>query len=718
MIKPFVRAAMRALCRVLFRVRIEGDLAALRRERLLLVANHESLLDGLLLALFLPVHPVFVIHSGVINNRFFRILIKQVDYLLVDPTSPMAMKTVIHLIHEGRPVVIFPEGRISDTGSMMKVYDGPAFVAVKTDATVVPVKLSGTSRTYFSRLSCVHPRQLFPKITITLLPPTSIAKPHDESSKERHHHAGDAMRHLMQDMIYTTQPINTLFDALLDAAQHFGRRHRIIEDIKQIEYNYGDLLRMTLMLGRIMTRIAKPGEHVGVLLPNLTPTLGLMIGLSAFRRIPAMLNYTAGTAGMQTAIDAVQAQTIITSRAFLEQAELTEKVEALTGVNILYLEELRSQLTAADKLWWIGFARWWPRRAADPQRDKEDAAAVLFTSGSEGKPKGVMLSHRAILSNVAQMRAAVDFSADDKFFNALPIFHAFGLTAGAMVPLLTGARLFLYPSPLHYRIIPEMSYDKNCTVMLGTSTFLANYAKYAHPYDFFRLRYVIAGAEKLTQPVRELWFEKFGIRIYEGYGATETGPVLSVNTTMAYRTGSVGQLLPGIRSKLAAVPGIERGGLLHVQGANVMSGYYHAENPGVLVPPSSEFGAGWYNTGDIVDFDADGFVHIVGRVKRFAKVAGEMISLEVVERIAAAASPEHLHASTSIPDAQRGECLILYSTDPALARDQLAQAARAGGYPEIAIPRRIVVLDEMPVLGSGKTDYVTLKTRALEACTE
>ncbi|MDD4880355.1 MAG: bifunctional acyl-ACP--phospholipid O-acyltransferase/long-chain-fatty-acid--ACP ligase [Gallionellaceae bacterium] len=712
--RNLIRALLRPLARLLFRVRVQGDADVFNASPLLIVANHESFLDGLLLGLFLPVDPVFVVHTGIVANPWFRLLLRGVDHLAVDPTNPMAMKRVVKLLETGRPVVVFPEGRITVTGSLMKVYDGPAFVAARTRATIVPVRLDGPARSYFSRLSGRYPRRLLPKVTLSIQPPRRIDLPEGGSAKERRRSAGEAMRRLMQEMLFASRPQQTLYGAFCDAIAIHGRRRRLVEDMRQIEYSYNDLLKMALMLARLVLRAAGPardGGRIGLLLPNLAATIALILGLGARRRVPAMLNYTAGADALRSACTAAEIGVVVTSRAFVEQAKLADTLAGLQGVRVLYLEDLRAQAGLLDKLWLVAWAlrvpRWFERSASP-----EDAAVVLFTSGSEGKPKGVVLPHRAILANIAQIRAVVDFSVDDKFLNALPVFHSFGLTAGTLLPVLTGCNLFLYPSPLHYRVIPEIAYDRNCTVLFGTSTFLGNYAKSAHPYDFYRLRYVVAGAEKLAEPVRNLWFEKFGLRIFEGYGATETAPVLAVNTPMAYRSGTVGQFLPGVEHCLIPVPGIDPGGLLHVRGPNVMAGYYRCEDPGVLEPPVSEAGDGWYATGDIVEVDADGFVRIVGRVKRFAKIAGEMVSLEAVEKLANAASPGFAHAASSQADEQKGEALVLFTTDPELGREALQAKARETGTAELAVPRKIVLVDGLPLLGTGKTDYVTLKRMA------
>ncbi len=705
------RTVLRLLLKLLFRVELRGDTSVFQNPRTLIVANHESFIDGLLLGMAMPVDAVYVIHRQIAEQRFFGFLLSFVPHITVEPTSPLAIKQIIKLVETGQPVVIFPEGRITRTGSLMKVYEGAAFVAAKTGATVVPVRIDGAARSYFGRLAGVYPRKLFPKVTITIQPRREIPMPDQPSAKQRHRRAGESMRHILLDMLVATRPQRTIYESFLDGMSTFGRDYDLVEDIRLREESYGSLLRMVLGLQRITGRFTQPDEIVGVLMPSTAATPALILALSAGRRIPALLNYTAGTEGMRAACIAAGIKTIITSRAFLEKAKLTEVVELIGGVSICYLEDFRSQFSIVDKLS-VLFRLLFPRGAALPQRP-DDPAIVLFTSGSEGKPKGVVHSHSSLLSNVAQIRAIADFTPLDKFMMALPLFHSFGLTCGVLLPLVSGCKVFLYPNPLHYRVIPEIVYDRDCTVLFGTSTFLGNYAKYAHPYDFGRLRYVVAGAEKLSADVHHLWIEKFGIRILEGYGVTECAPVVACNVPMACRTGSVGQLLPGIEHELVPVPGIDEGGALHVKGPNVMKGYLLYDQPGIIQPPAA-IGDGWHATGDIVTIDDEGYLHIRGRQKRFAKLAGEMISLEVVESLAKAAAPGALHAATTRPDASKGEALVLFTTDSGLRRERLLEAARAAGTPELAVPRDIRVVDEIPLLGSGKTDYVTLKAMAEE----
>jgi len=704
----FLKPVFRALLRVLFRAQLSASPAEFANRRTLIVANHESLLDGLLLAAFLPVDATFVVHTQVTRSAFFRLVLKFIPHLAVDSASPLAIKLIVRLVETGTPVVIFPEGRLTITGSLMKVYDGAGFVAARTGATIVPVRIEGAGRSYFGRLAGLYPRKLFPRIVIAVQPRRQIPMPALPSAKLRRRRAGELMRGILLDMLVATRPQRTLFQAFLDAQHTFGTRYPLVEDIRMEEETYGSLLRMALALARLITPLTQAGETVGVLTPNAAPTLGLILALSATKRIPAMLNYTAGADGLHAACRAAQIRLIVASRSFIDKARLGPALAQLGEVEVRYLEDLRGGFGWRDKLW-VLWHRFFPESMSVPQTPDEPAL-VLFTSGSEGKPKGVVHSHGSILSNVAQIRALGDFTPHDKFMLALPMFHSFGLTCGAILPLVSGCKVFLYPSPLHYRIIPELVYDRNCTVLFGTSTFLGHYGKFAHPYDFGRLRYVVAGAERLSEEVRNLWIEKFGIRVLEGYGVTECAPVVAVNVPMACRIGSVGKIVPGLECRLEPVPGIEEGGVLKVRGPNVMKGYLKFADPGVIDESALE--DGWYDTGDIVVIDEEDFVHIRGRVKRFAKIAGEMVSLEVVEQIASRAAAGAAHAASSRPDSSKGEAIVLFTTAKSLTRDALITAARSLGASELAVPRLIVPLAEIPLLGTGKTDYVRLKAMA------
>jgi acyl-[acyl-carrier-protein]-phospholipid O-acyltransferase / long-chain-fatty-acid--[acyl-carrier-protein] ligase len=718
MLRWILKGVLRLVFRFVFRVRIHGD-RRVKTDRLLIVANHESFLDELLLGLFLPYDPVFVIYTAAAQSRWFRLLaLGLVDYVTIEPNNPMEMKSVIRLVESGRPVLIFPEGRITTTGNLMKTYDGPGFIAAKTDATVLPVRIDGAARSYFSLLKGNFPHYVFPHIRLFVQEPTRVRTP-GASHGEQHYLAGHSMHRVMTDMMFAGRAQQTLLQSLLEAARIQGRHWRVVGDVEHVDYSYADVIRTAMICGRQVAHISQSDERIGILLPNVATLLALIFGLSAWRRVPTLLNYTSEMASLQAACSTACLKRVITSRQFITQAKLADKLSELHGVEFIYVEDLHTHISLSDKLWWLLRARFNPL-ACCPSVSPEDPAVVMFTSGSESRCKAVVLSHRAILANISQMRSVLDFSVNDVIFNALPLHQSFGLTCGGLIPLLCGARVFLYPSPLHYRVVPELAYNASCTILFGTNTFLANYARHAHPFDFYRLRYVVAGSEKITDSVRQLWFEKFGVRIFEGYGTTETAPVISVNTQMAFRSGSVGQFLPSIQHKLMPLTGVRSKdgnpcGRLHITGPNLMSGYLRADQPGVLRAPVSEVGPGWYDTGDIVEIDRDGFVFVIGRTRRVIRIADKNVSLGVVELHASQISPEFSHAATTRTHCGQDDSIVLFTTDPALTAEALLSPTQHTAAPDLPVPHEIIHVDALPLLGSGKVDYAALKRQVADS---
>ncbi len=705
-----LRIFLKWLLTKLYKVKINGlenyDKAG---DRVLIVANHLSFLDAVLLAVFLPEKVMFAVNSFIAERWYFKPFLAMVKAFPLDPTNPMATKAIINEIRKDQKCVIFPEGRITVTGSLMKVYEGPGMIADKAGAKILPIRIDGAQYTPLSRLKGKVRTRWFPKITLTMLEPRSFDIAEDIKGRKRRHMAGVKLYDLMSEMLFDSSDYRkTLFQSLIDQSHIHGRKHIIAEDATRKPIAYGQLLTRSFVLGNKISDNTESGEYVGVMLPNMVSSIVTFFALQAYGRVPAMLNFSTGAANLLSACKTAKIKTVYTSKQFVEAGKLAELVEELenTGITVIYLETIAKTIGIVDKLKGL-IAGKLPQITYSRinTQTPNDPAVILFTSGSEGTPKGVVLSHKNIQANRFQLASRVDFGPTDIVFNALPIFHSFGLTGGTLLPLLSGIRTFFYPSPLHYRIVPELIYDTNATIMFGTDTFLSGYARFANAYDFYSVRYVFAGAEKLKEETRRLWSEKYGVRIFEGYGATETSPALSTNTPMHNKPGTVGRLLPGVHHEIENVPGIEGAGKLIVTGPNIMKGYLLSSNPGVLLPPEDNK----YDTGDIVAFDEEGYITIKGRAKRFAKIAGEMVSLTAVETYLSALWPDNNHAVVSIPDAKKGEALVLVTDRENAERSEISAYAKEQGIGDLSVPRNIKVVDEIPLLGTGKTDYVSVQ---------
>jgi acyl-[acyl-carrier-protein]-phospholipid O-acyltransferase / long-chain-fatty-acid--[acyl-carrier-protein] ligase len=711
--KEGVRDLGSLIFRAMFRAEVRGlENLPPAGTRMLITPNHVSLIDGPLLHAILPVDASFAVDTGIAKAWWAKPFLRMTKHYTVDPTKPLATRDLIKLVSAGEPVVIFPEGRITLSGSLMKVYDGTAMIADKADAIVVPVRIEGAQRSHLSYLKNGEAkRSWFPKVTVSILPPVKLPIDQSLRGKARRNAAGAALQDVMIDaMVQNAMLDQTLFEGLAQAYRDRDTGKVIIEDPLGTKLTYRKLILGAQVLSRKLEQGTAIGENIGVLLPNSAGVAVVFMALQTIGRVPAMLNFSAGPVNVQSAMRAAQVKTVLTSKAFVEKGKLDKLIAAIgEQARIVYLEDVRATLTFSDKL--AGF-----RAGAAPRvaRSANDPAVVLFTSGSEGTPKGVVLSHRNILANASQALARVDVNARDKVFNVLPVFHSFGLTGGMMMPLLAGVPIYMYPSPLHYRIVPELIYQTGATILFGTDTFLTGYARSAHAYDFRTLRLVLAGAEAVKERTRQIYMERYGIRILEGYGVTETAPVLAMNAPMANRPGTVGRLSPLMEARLDPVPGIEEGGRLSVRGPNVMLGYLRAENPGVLEPLAD----GWHDTGDIVTIDAGGFIQIKGRAKRFAKIAGEMVSLSAVEAMAAALWPQAISVAVSMPDERKGERIVLLTTQKDADRSAMQRQAKASGASELAVPATVQVVDKVPLLGTGKTDYVAATALAKELATE
>ncbi|MBQ7660075.1 MAG: acyl-[Alphaproteobacteria bacterium] len=706
----FWRSVLRAVLEVLFRIEVKGA-QNLRRagKSVLLVSNHTSLLDGLLIAAFTEDELTFAVNTGWAEKWFMKLFKLFVHFAPLNPTNPMSMRSLIADIKKGKRVMIFPEGRISTTGGLMKIYEGAGLIAHKANARVVRLRIDGAQFSKLSYLKHKNKTRCFPKITLTFLRPQKLTVSSSLSRRAQRHQVSLKLYDMMTEMMYVTSNINEhLFVSLLKAAKQHGLNHKIAEDVQRRAISYKTLLKKVYVLGTAFEYAFDGQENVGLMLPNCLADLACFYALECVDKVPVMLNFSLGEKPFLSMLQTLELQTIITSREFIEKARLMHLIESAQTqkANVVYLEDFAKKISLKIKIkgllrYLIGYK---------PKNEPSRPAAALFTSGSEGLPKAVILSHVNLQANRYQLTNVLSVNASDVFFNALPMFHSFGLSIGAVATILSGIKTFLYPSPLHYRIVPELVYDTNATIVCGTDTFFYGYGRMGHPYDFFNVKYAIVGGEKLKERTALVFMKKFGVRILEGYGTTETAPVLALNTPMNAKEGTVGRLLPCIAYQIKKTEGVSNGGELWVKGDNVMLGYIKPQNPNKIEPLEN----GWYATGDIVSVDEDGFVKILGRMKRFAKIGGEMVSLTAVEEALEKLYPDALQGVVFVSDEKKGEKLVLITNRQDVDLSAVKAFFKTEGLSELCLPKEAIYMKNPPMLASGKMDYQAISQKLEE----
>ena len=706
-----MKTIFRLLLQILFRFQAYNPEVLKTPGPVLLIPNHCSWIDWLFLWVCLEDDWKFVTSSVTAQTSWLhrKVMINQYTFP-IDTSSPYAVKRMAEFLQGGGRLVLFAEGRLSRTGNLMKLFDGTGFLVFKTKAKVITACFRGAKRLPYSPNPDL--KQCFPQVTAHFSAALVAPELGEVSTGQARARLTAWLRDLLVRQQFETEMTfgaQNIFAAVAEtAAKQPG--FVILEDATSQRLTYRKLMVGADVLAQALRGSVEGSEWVGVLLPNVNATPVTILALWSLGKVPAVLNFSSGLPTMLACTQLAGLTHLVTSRAFLERAKLNVDEFLKAGIHVIYLEDVRAGITGSQKFLTL-LQHVFKRQSAIGNRQSSSSTAVIvFTSGSEGVPKGVELTHGNILANIRQMLAVTDFTDRDRLFNCLPLFHSFGLSVGTFLPLVRGIYVFLYPSPLHYRMVPAVLYDRDCTIFISTNTFLNGYARKAHPYDFRSLRYLFAAAEKLQEATALAWSQKYGVRILEGYGATECAPCVSLNTPLEPRYGSVGRLMPGMECKLEPVEGVAEGGRLFVRGPNIMKGYLNAD-------ANAKFLAlgGWYDTGDIVSVDADGYLHIRGRMKRFAKVSGEMVSLTAVEDALAGAFPQYgLRCQVAVitrPDEDKGEALIAVTNEPKLTLAEIREAIKTKGLTNLSTPREIKVVKEIPKLGTGKVNHRELQAQ-------
>jgi len=720
-----VRFIVVVLTRFCYRIKVVGQRNVPSQGGVLLVCNHVSWVDAVILLATQQRRIRFVMDRGIYNNRWFNPIFRLMRGIPISATDPpkrivASLRQARSAMDEGFIVCIFAEGAVTRNGMLQAFRGGFERIMRGSSYSVVPAYIGGAWGSifsyYYGKLLSTLPRKFPYPVSVHFGEPMAA----DSTSAQIRQKVLELSSDYFQGLKKKERSLGEYF---IQTARRNWLRH-CTSDVSGKKLNYGQTLAGAVALGVEINSITLGQEKVGILLPPCIGAAVTNLAVTISGKVAVNLNYSVSEDVMASAINQCGIKTIISSRKFMKKAGLSE---SLGGV--VFIEEIAKRITIAAKV--RAYLKAWlvPSKilANAGKFNADDLATVIFSSGSSGDPKGVMLSHHNILSNSRALRMVFQIKRNDDLCGVLPFFHSFGYTCALWLPLISGISASYIPNPLDSKMVGKSVRRNGSTILFAPPTFLMNYARRIEPEDFSTLREVAAGAEKLKTSLSDLFEEKFGIKLLEGYGATELSPVISLNVLdvevggarqVGRKPGSVGHPIPGVAVKVVDPESGEvldagRSGLIMVKGPNVMLGYLGREKETAEV-----FKDGWYDTGDIGCLDEDGFITITDRISRFSKIGGEMVPHIAVEEVCLSAlgTHEQLVAVTSVPNEKKGEELVVLYLAEAGDPDDLYELVSQSSLPNIWKPRRdnYIMIDSMLLLGSGKLDLMGLRKIAME----
>ena len=716
------------LTRLCYRIKVTGieNVPTDIDKSALLVCNHVSWVDALLLAATQQRRIRFIMDKRFYSQWWLQPICKLMKVIPISASDPpkkivASLKQARQAMDDGFIVCIFAEGTITRSGMMSGFKSGVEWIVKGTSYDIVPVYLGGLWGSIFSyysgRVLSTLPRKFPYPVSIhfgATLPAGSSVNQIRQKVTELSCEYFDSLKSPKRSLVY---------HFVKTARKNWSRR--CISDATGKRLNYGQTLVSAVVLAGIINKLAEPDEKIGILLPPSAGGAIANLAVTISDKVAVNLNYTAAQEARNFAAEQCGIRCVISSRRFMEKAGISG---ALDGV--VFLEDIAAKISLQAKIKAYLKTRFLPIAllAKGLQYCGDDLAAVIFSSGSSGRPKGVMLSHHNIISNIEAVRMVVQLRSNDNLCGVLPFFHSFGFNCSLWLPLISGVSVSYIANPLDAPAVGQSVRENRSTILFMPPTFLLNYIRRVRREDFSSLRLVVAGAEKLKKHLADMFEDKFGIRPLEGYGTTELSPVVSLNIPdveadgvyqIGTREGSIGHPIPGVAAKIANLQtreslAVGKEGLLLIKGPNVMLGYLNMKDKTDEVLKD-----GWYDTGDIAKIDADGFITITDRLLRFSKIAGEMVPHVSVEEVFlnALGASEQLVAVTAVPDDKKGEELIVLYLPQAGTADQLHEIITKSTLPNIYKPRRdnYIKIEAMPTLGSGKLDIVKIREIALSS---